>query len=438
MDKSTPDPRPHAGRPDAAPAPQSEQDAPPGFLSATFASLAYRNFVYLWLGQVTHAGALWIDMVARPLLVLAVTDSAIHLGLVMSARTIPAIALGLFAGVLADNFNRRMMLLATKVIVFGFGTLFALLLFFGLLELWHIYLFTFLRGATQAFDQPARRALVPSAVPRHLVTNAMALSSGTVQIMRIAGAGAAGVIIAGAGIEVAFLVIAALYGAAVYATWMLRTPDHRRQAYRGVGGIGADFVQGLKYGWNDRVVRGILIISAGYFTFGMAFMQVFAPLFAKRVLDIGDSGFGWMMAITGAGGVVGAFMLAGLNPRTKRGQMTTALLGILGLLLVAFALSTYWGPVALVFALVGVLGLAQSWFIPMINSVLLETAPDQMRGRVVGLLSLDRAMSTLGAAGAGFLAAAVGAQQAQLIFGACCVATAVAMFVLYPAIRRVE
>ena len=189
MDKSTPDPRPHTGRPDAAPAPQSEQDAPPGFLGATFASLAYRNFVYLWLGQVTHAGALWIDMVARPLLVLAVTDSAVHLGLVMSARTVPAIALGLFAGVLADNFNRRMMLLATKVIVFGFGTLFALLLFFGLLELWHIYLFTFLRGATQAFDQPARRALVPSAVPRHLVTNAMALSSGTVQIMRIAGAG---------------------------------------------------------------------------------------------------------------------------------------------------------------------------------------------------------------------------------------------------------
>ena len=345
MDKSTPDPRPHSGRPDAAPAPQSEQDAPPGFLGTTFASLAYRNFVYLWFGQITHAGALWIDMVARPLLVLAVTDSAVHLGLVMSARTVPAIALGLFAGVLADNFNRRMMLLATKVIVFGFGTLFALLLFFGLLELWHIYLFTFLRGATQAFDQPARRALVPSAVPRHLVTNAMALSAGTVQIMRIAGAGAAGVIIAGAGIEVAFLVIAALYGAAAYVTWMLRTPDHRRQAYRGVGGIGADLVQGLRYGWNDRVVRGMLIISAGYFTFGMAFMQVFAPLFAKRVLEIGDSGFGWMMAVTGAGGVVGAFMLAGLNPRTKRGQMTTALLGILGLLLVAFALSTYWGPV---------------------------------------------------------------------------------------------
>ena len=144
------------------------------------------------------------------------------------------------------------------------------------------------------------------------------------------------------------------------------------------------------------------------------------------------------MAITGAGGVAGAFLLAGLNPRTKRGQVTTALLGILGLLLVAFALSTYTGSVALVFILVGVLGLAQSWFIPMINAVLLETAPDNMRGRVVGLLSLDRAMSTLGAAGAGFLAAAIGTQQAQVVFGACCVATAVAMFALYPAIRRID
>lgn len=438
MDKTRRDTRAHVGPPVLTAAPESGHDAPAGFLGTTFASLAYRNFVYLWLGQITHAGALWIDMVARPLLVLTMTDSAIHLGLVMSIRSVPAIALGLFAGVLADNFNRRMILLVTKVIVFALGTLFALLLFFGLLDLWHIYLFTFLRGATQAFDQPARRALVPSAVPPHLVTNAMALSSGTVQVMRIAGAGAAGVMIASTGIEVTFLVVAAFYGAAVYLTWILRVPDHKRQAYRGVGGIGTDLIQGLKYGWNDRAVRGILIISAGYFTFGMAFMQVFAPLFAKRVLEIGDSGFGWMMAITGAGGVAGAFLLAGLNPRTKRGQVTTALLGILGLLLVAFALSTYTGSVALVFILVGVLGLAQSWFIPMINAVLLETAPDNMRGRVVGLLSLDRAMSTLGAAGAGFLAAAIGTQQAQVVFGACCVATAVAMFALYPAIRRID
>ncbi len=438
MDKSRVDARAQVGRSISTAAPESGRDAPAGFLGTTFASLAYRNFVYLWLGQITHAGALWIDMVARPLLVLTVTDSAVHLGLVMSIRSVPAIALGLFAGVLADNFNRRMILLATKVIVFTLGTLFALLLFFGLLELWHIYLFTFLRGATQAFDQPARRAMVPAAVPQHLVTNAMALSSGTVQVMRIAGAAAAGLIIASAGIEVTFLVIAAFYGAAVYLTWMLRTPDHKRQAYRGVGGIGADLIQGLKYGWNDRAVRGILIVSAGYFTFGMAFMQVFAPLFAKKVLDIGDSGFGYMMAITGAGGVAGAFALASLNPRTKRGQVTTALLGVLGLLLVGFALSTYTGSVATVFILVGVLGLAQSWFIPMINAVLLETAPDHMRGRVVGLLSLDRAMSTVGAAGAGFLAAAIGAQQAQVIFGACCVVTAIAMFALYPAIRRID
>jgi len=286
LDKTRRDTRAHVGPPVLTAAPESGHDAPAGFLGTTFASLAYRNFVYLWLGQITHAGALWIDMVARPLLVLTMTDSAIHLGLVMSIRSVPAIALGLFAGVLADNFNRRMILLVTKVIVFALGTLFALLLFFGLLDLWHIYLFTFLRGATQAFDQPARRALVPSAVPPHLVTNAMALSSGTVQVMRIAGAGAAGVMIASTGIEVTFLVVAAFYGAAVYLTWILRVPDHKRQAYRGVGGIGTDLIQGLKYGWNDRAVRGILIISAGYFTFGMAFMQVFAPLFAKRVLEI--------------------------------------------------------------------------------------------------------------------------------------------------------
>ena len=72
----------------------------------TFASLKYRDFTLLWLGQITHAAALWLEQTARPLLILALTDSALHLGMVILARTIPAVFLGVFAGVLADNFNR--------------------------------------------------------------------------------------------------------------------------------------------------------------------------------------------------------------------------------------------------------------------------------------------------------------------------------------------
>ena len=407
-------------------------------LSGVFASLAYRNFLLLWLGQVTHSGALWMDMVGRPLLVLSITDSPIHLGLVMAVRTVPAVVLGPLAGVMADSFNRRTVLLATKVTVFFLGSVFVLVLLAGWLELWHIYAFTFLRGATMAFDQPARRAMVPSIVPAHLVTNALALSAGSIQAMRILGAGGAGLIIAFAGVNAVFVTMAVAYGAAVVLTWMLRTPDHERAGFRGVSNVGVDMLEGFKFAWNEPAIRGIIITSAAYYTFGMAFMTVFAPLMARNVLGIGDSGFGYMMAMAGVGGIIGAISLAAINPSTHRGLITIAVLTAIGALLVLFSASTYLGPVALTFSVVMLLGGAMSWVLPLVNSVLLDATPENMRGRVLGLLSFDRAMATMGAAVAGLAAAFLGVQVAQIIFGAACAITAIAMVTLYPAIRRIE
>ena len=436
-----------AGNPDAHDAPIGTRTAADAgrFREGTrtpfgpaFASLAYRNFVWLWLGQITHSGALWMDMIARPLLILNLTGSPVHLGLVMAVRTVPAVAFGVVAGVVADSFNRRQVLLITKVIVFFLGTAFALLIVTGRLELWHIYLFTFLRGTTMAFDQPARRAMVPSIVPRHLVTNAMALSTGSMNVMRIAGAAGAGLIIAFSGIDMAYVTIAAFYAAAVFFTWKLTLADHSGGGYEGVEKMRRDLIRGLRFGWNDSTVRGIIIVSVGYFMFGMAFMQVFAPLFARQVLEIGDSGFGYMMSVTGLGGVAGALALATINPRRNRGLLVTGLLAVFGLLLVLFSASTYVGSVLATFIVAGFLGAGQSSFFPVVNAVLLDAAPENIRGRVLGLLSFDRAMTTLGGAIAGLLSAAIGAQVAQIIFGLCCIAMALAMYSFYPALRRID
>ena len=73
--------------------------------------------MYLWLGQTTHSGALWIDMVVRPLLVLDLTGSPLHLGMVMASRALPNMMLSVFAGVVADSFNRRTVLMVTKILI---------------------------------------------------------------------------------------------------------------------------------------------------------------------------------------------------------------------------------------------------------------------------------------------------------------------------------
>ena len=404
----------------------------------TFASLAYRDFVWLWAGQITHAFALWIDQIAKPLLILALTGSPIHLGMILVARTVPAVGFGMIAGVVADNFNRRAVLLITKVIVLGLSVVFAAIVVMGWMELWHLYVYNILRGATMAFDQPARRAMIPSIVPGHLVTNAMALSTGSMTATRIAGAAGAGLLISFVGFGGAYVTVALMYVGAVFFTWKLRPPDHKRSGYQGVRSMGNDLVEGVKYAWKSPDIRGVLIISLGWFTFGMAFMQVFAPLFAVQILDIGYEGFGYMVAVSAVGGLVGALVLATTNPSKGRGLIMLGLLVIFGVLLIIFSASTYLLSVPLAFVVMLFLGAGQSGFFPLINALLVEKADENMRGRVLGVLSLDRAMTTAGGAMAGFMAAALGAQIAQIIFGLGLIVTAVAMFTFYPPLRRID
>ena len=405
---------------------------------SAFASLAYRDFVWLWLGQISHAFALWIDQIAKPLLILALTGSPIHLGLVLMARTIPAVGLGLIAGVVADNFNRRTVLLATKVVVFTITAAFALVVVTGNVELWHIYAYNILRGATMAFDQPARRAMIPSIVPARLVTNAMAFSTGSMTATRIAGAAGAGLLISVAGFEGAYLTVAVVYIGAVFFTWKMRVPDHKRTGYQGVRSMGGDLKTGLKYSWSAPDIRSVLIISLAWFTFGMAFMQVFAPLFAVDILGIGERGYGYLISVAAVGSTVGAMVLAATSPSKRRGVLMLGLLCAFGFLLIIFSASTYLNSVLLAFVVMLFLGAGQASFIPLINAILVEKAPENMRGRVLGVLSLDRAMTTLGGAMAGFSAAAFGPQVAQILFGIGLIITALVMFAMSPSLRRLD
>ena len=465
-----------------------------GVFASTFASLRYRNFTFLWLGQLTHAFALWIDQLAKPLFILHLGGTAADLGLILVARTVPAVLFGMLAGVIADNFNRRLVLVLTKIVVFGLSVGFTALVVMGIAEMWHIFAYNILRGMTMAFDQPARRAMIPSIVPSNLVTNAMALSTGSMTAMRIGGAAAAGLLVATFGFGVTYAVMTAIYLLALVFTWMLRPPDHQRSGYQGVRKMGGDFMEGLRYAWKVPDIRGILIISLGWFMFGMAFMQIFAPLFAYEVLTVdrygtgvnrlvnwladppgavdrtevgGEAGdnagteivpaqgeadsdsdipkpvkgaklFGAMLSIAAVGSTFGALVLAWTNPSRYRGLIMLALLFVFGWLLITFSASTYLQSVPLALFILLFLGVGQSGFFPLINAVLVEKAHETMRGRVLGVLALDRAMTTAGGAAAGFLAYEMGAQTAQILFGVGLVVTALVMFTVYPPLRRID
>ena len=425
-------------------------------MSNMMSSFRYSAFRYLWLGQVTHAAGMWIDMVTIPLIVLSLYDSleqaAINVGLVMFVRTMPHFTLGLFAGVFADNFNRKTLLVVTKIGVVFIQIIFMFVVFMDHLSMTWVYLYTFFRGATMAFDQPARRAMIANVVPQELYTNAMALSMGTVQATRIIAAAGAGWIIAltsgvdriteaDYGFQFPVTIILILYTLAFIFTYLINYSheviNNEGENKKTIQYVFAELIEGLRFSWSRKDIRAVVIMAACFFLFGMVFMQVFAPLFAK-ILGIGEKGLGILLSMSGVGGASGAVFLAAVNPNNKRGIWILSSQIALGLSLILFALSVAFDNMMVIYFMAILIGLSQAIIFPLINSVLMKLTPDHLRGRAMGLLSLDRAFVSLGAAIAGPAAAYVGVANGQILFGVGCVMSGIFLWIFGSTLRKLD
>ena len=425
-------------------------------MSNMMSSFRYSAFRYLWLGQVTHAAGMWIDMVTIPLIVLSLYDSleqaAINVGLVMFVRTMPHFTLGLFAGVFADNFNRKTLLVVTKIGVVFIQIIFMFVVFMDHLSMTWVYLYTFFRGATMAFDQPARRAMIANVVPQELYTNAMALSMGTVQATRIIAAAGAGWIIAltsgvdriteaDYGFQFPVTIILILYTLAFIFTYLINYSheviNNEGENKKTIQYVFAELIEGLRFSWSRKDIRAVVIMAACFFLFGMVFMQVFAPLFAK-ILGIGEKGLGILLSMSGIGGASGAVFLAAVNPNNKRGIWILSSQIALGLSLILFALSVAFDNMMVIYFMAILIGLSQAIIFPLINSVLMKLTPDHLRGRAMGLLSLDRAFVSLGAAIAGPAAAYVGVANGQILFGVGCVMSGIFLWIFGSTLRKLD
>ena len=425
-------------------------------MSNMMSSFRYSAFRYLWLGQVTHAAGMWIDMVTIPLIVLSLYDSleqaAINVGLVMFVRTMPHFTLGLFAGVFADNFNRKTLLVVTKIGVVFIQIIFMFVVFMDHLSMTWVYLYTFFRGATMAFDQPARRAMIANVVPQELYTNAMALSMGTVQATRIIAAAGAGWIIAltsgvdriteaDYGFQFPVTIILILYTLAFIFTYLINYSheviNNEGENKKTIQYVFTELIEGLRFSWSRKDIRAVVIMAACFFLFGMVFMQVFAPLFAK-ILGIGEKGLGFLLSMSGIGGASGAVFLAAINPNNKRGIWILSSQIALGLSLIFFALSVAFDNMMLIYFMAILIGLSQAIIFPLINSVLMKITPDHLRGRAMGLLSLDRAFVSFGAAIAGPTAAYVGVANGQILFGVGCVMSGIFLWIFGTTLRKLD
>ena len=401
---------------------------------STFHSLRYFDYRMLFFGQIGAAGSNWMEQLARPLLMLQLTDSALMVGLITATRMIPQLILGVWAGVVADRMDKRRILLMSKgaTLLMHFTT--AMIILSGIVEPWMVFVTTFITGSAMAFDNPARQSLIPRMVPSEVLANAVALNSAAMQTMRIGGPSLAGVVLIFAGLGELYLMQSIVYVSVIYCTLRIRTQTHvdRRED----SSMMSELLEGFAAVKKDNIILYILLLNLVLFIFGFPYQHVFVPLIALRTLDIGESGAGILISVTGIGALVGSLTIATIGDRLRRrGLIMLLMIGVFGSALLLFSRveSIYLAIPALILT-----GAMQVSFMALNTSFVLARTPPELQGRIMSLFSLDRGLVPLGAIIGGVLATTLGPQDGLAAMAALCLGFGLLMAILLPTIRRLS
>ena len=345
---------------------------------------AHRDFSLLWSGLLVGNLGTWFQFVALGYYVATLAPNAsigsFYIGLLGASRMVPVLFASPFAGVVADRYPRRRILLSTNLMTALTAFILAVALLTNHATLPVVLLISGIQGATQSFDAPARQSWVPMLVPRELVGNAIGLNSFAFNAPSVIGPPLAGLLIWGLGVApcmivntvVKFVVVAAHHfheavaaereGDRIVRLRLRRGRAlHRRPARVALGLLDGD-------------VRGALGAFLQFSAAGVLGARAEHRRARARTPDRRG----------GVGGVIGALITAAFNVRRRAWiwfvSGTTASLGMAAL----GATDVPW--VAAIVLLV--LGLAVQGFSGGSNILVQTLAPDEMRGRVVSVYSM--------------------------------------------------
>jgi MFS family permease len=401
----------------------------------TFRALRHRNYRLLWLGQTGHSATLWMDQVARAVLILELTDSPLMLSLVIATRLAPILLFGLIGGAMADRYDRKRILMTTQFVTLGTHLFLGIAVTAGFIEVWQVFVTAFVAGTAMAFNQPVRQSLIPSTVPPEDLLNAIALNSTALSFMRIGGGSIAGLLLIPFDVGGVYLITAAIYTLVILSTSLMHLPDEKGKVRKETGLI-ADVREGFVYVGQNRVLAWVVGLAVILFVLGFPYQQVFVPLLATETLDLGDSGVGFLAGATGAGAFIGSLVVAVKSSVARPGLQLIINMLIFGAALVGISLQeTVW----LTAILLAVAGSMTVTYMAFTNSILLTNSDPEMHGRVMSLLSLDRGLIPLGAILAGTLVSALGVRPGLFTMGALVlVASALALVVAGPRLATIR
>jgi MFS family permease len=276
--------------------------------------LRYPVFRAVWAAStLSNLGGL-IQSVGASWLMISIAQSADMVALVQASVNLPIVLLALVAGAMADNLERRHVMLGAQIFMLLVSVTLAVCAWTGLITPWLLLLFTFLIGCGTAFNAPAWQASVGDMVPRAELPSAVALNSVGFNIARSVGPALGGIIVAMAGAAAAFAVNAVSYTAliAVLARWRPTPPPQPLPRET----LGLAVAAGVRYVAMSPAIRTVLLRSA-VFGFGVGAVMALMPLIAKTLIGGGPLTYGLLLGAFGVGAVAGALGNARLRQRVS-------------------------------------------------------------------------------------------------------------------------
>jgi MFS family permease len=354
-------------------------------------------------------------------LVYRLTHSARLLGIVSFAGQIVAFALGPFAGVWVERWNRRNLLVWTQAIACVQALVFAALTLAHVITIREVIVLSMVQGLVNAFDMPARQSfLIQMVDDRDDLGNAIAINSSMANGARLIGPSMAGLIIAAAGEGWCFLIDGVSYFAVIASLLLMRIP--LSPVHRHATGMIAQVREGWSYIRTSHAIRTILLLFALVSLMGYPYL-VLLPVFASQLLHGGASTLGWLTAASGVGALISALSLA--VRKSTRGLVETMHISvlILGLALICFGFSRIlW--LSLVLMVLGGFGLMQT--AAASNTIVQSLVTEDKRARVMSYYTMAFfGAAPFGSLLAGALAHRLGAPLTVVITGICCVAGSV-------------
>ncbi|HYH12705.1 MAG TPA: MFS transporter [Thermomicrobiales bacterium] len=396
-----------------------------------FQTLRHRDFRLLWAADTIAMLGTQMQRVAIMWQVYVLTNDPFQLGLLALVRFLPILVFGIVGGVIADQRDRRQVLIWAHVGLFLTSGTLAVATFADMASIWLIYLVTFVSSTFNAGAGPARQALIPNLVERREIAGAATIVNLSMQTAGIIGPALGGVLIGPLGVGALYFWNALSFVAVIVAAMMMRVrPEPMKITTKGLAAAKEGFV----FLFATPILLAVMALDFAATFFGTT--NTLMPIFAEEILGIGAGGMGLLLSSIAAGAVIGSLVMSVLPVPQRPGRAIIIAIVAYGACIVGFGLST--NLVLSVLFLAGS-GAADSISMAMRHAIRNLVTPDEYRGRIAAAHStFAMGGPQLGEFRAGAVAALIGTPGSVALGGMMTIASCLIAMRMVPTLTRYD